>query len=250
MILPKTVNTYLKAIVHPYLALTRLTRGLDFTELILMNDLKKQGLLDGVTTVVDAGAHYGGFSQIAHFILPHATIVAFEPVPETYDQLLASIKKRQSIVAHNVALGSETGESTMFINTFDQASSLLAPDNVQEKMWPKHHYLSRISVPVRTLDNFDLHNGSSGKFFIKADIQGSELELLKGASNTLLNTKLLRLEVSFAKLFDNGPLFGEVVTFLEQRQFRFHSIARTIKIESASIPVQADVIFVNENVLE
>ena len=64
---------------------------------------------------------------------------------------------------------------------------------------------------------------------MKLDIQGAELEVLKGAKKTLSNTLGLEIEVEFVHLYTNQPLFGDLYTFLSSHNFElmdFTSIQR------------------------
>lgn len=57
--------------------------------------------------------------------------------------------------------------------------------------------------------------------FLKIDTQGSELSILKGASNTLQSVLGLEIEVEFLPLYKDQPLFGEICTFLSNHEFEF-----------------------------
>jgi len=57
--------------------------------------------------------------------------------------------------------------------------------------------------------------------FLSLDTQGSELEILQFAQNTIDNCVGLKLEVSFVEIYKDQPLFGDINKFLIDRNFRF-----------------------------
>ena len=67
------------------------------------------------------------------------------------------------------------------------------------------------------LDDLDI----SAKDFIKIDVQGGELSVLKGAEKTLSNTLGVEAEVEFLSMYDGQPLFGEICDYLSKLDFEF-----------------------------
>lgn len=60
--------------------------------------------------------------------------------------------------------------------------------------------------------------------FIKIDVQGSELAVLKNASRALSGALLIQTEVEFVELYKGQPLFADVDTFLRGGGFQFHTM--------------------------
>ena len=58
---------------------------------------------------------------------------------------------------------------------------------------------------------------------MKLDVQGGELEVLKGSDNLLKDVKGICTEVSFVELYKKQALFGDVDTFLRKKGFKFIS---------------------------
>jgi hypothetical protein len=80
------------------------------------------------------------------------------------------------------------------------------------------------------------------------DVQGFELELLKGAINSLQQIKLIRFEASFISLYKDAPKFSEICLFLEESGFRFHSILGQIRSKESDTPVQGDFLFIRHKI--
>lgn len=69
---------------------------------------------------------------------------------------------------------------------------------------------------VKELDNID---------FLKMDIQGGELKVLKNGVNKLSNCAVIQTEISFIQLYENQPTFGEIDAELRSQGFIPHCFA-------------------------
>jgi hypothetical protein len=70
---------------------------------------------------------------------------------------------------------------------------------------------------VRTLDSFLGQPALHAPDLIKADVQGFELEVLRGATKCLETAKLLLLEVSYRRIYENLTLAHEVIGYVGRR---------------------------------
>jgi FkbM family methyltransferase len=221
-----------------------MTQDLDFSELLILKELDQSGLLSGITGMIDAGAHHGNYARVFSHVFPDVKIVCFEPIPASYQVLVSRTANNPLIAAHRLALGSQAKSAVMNVSGVDQASSLLLMTDTHADLWPKSATIATVDVEITTLDKFLLSNPISGELVLKMDVQGFELELLKGAVRSLPQIRVIRLEASFIQLYQNAPRFSEICCFLEGYGFRFFRIIGEIYGKSASIPVQADVLFI------
>lgn len=98
---------------------------------------------------------------------------------------------------------------------------------------PNHHYLQDFQdyAAVFAVDHtsevqtvsLDQIPESAGCAFLKLDVQGAELMILKAAPQTLSHVMILQTEVEFEPVYKHQPLFGEVDDFLRQQGFRLHT---------------------------
>jgi len=138
-------------------------------------------LCDNHKISVDIGANLGSYtSRLTKY---SQTCWAFEPVPK-----LAKFLRRafgDKIIVKEVALSSKSGKAELVVPKNVYAFSTLEKDNSLEN----HKEIEKILVEVRRLDDYDLKNVG----FIKIDVEGHEEEVLKGALNTLKNSKPILL---------------------------------------------------------
>jgi FkbM family methyltransferase len=100
-------------------------------------------------------------------------------------------------------------------------------------------------LPMRRLDDLDL--GLSSPLLLKMDVQGFELEVLKGAAQTLKRTEVILSEISLIPYNEGAPLMHEVVAYLADRGFLPYDICGGWRRESDGALAQTDIIFVRRD---
>lgn len=149
---------------------------------------------DPITIVLDvgsAGGHYLG--KVARF-LPRAEIHHFEPRPDAAGRLAATVKRLGTdSTIHQVALSNQKGSAQFAILSHGDSSSLIVADMGRIASVEK-----LISVDVERLDDFRGigPNNDAPIGLFKIDVEGAELNVLKGAPKTLQRARNLQLEVS------------------------------------------------------
>jgi len=117
----------------------------------------------------------------------------------------------------------------------------------QSSMLPSADFAgTRREVEVRTLDSFVDDLKLQPALFMKADVQGYELEVLKGAARCLELAELLLIEVSFRRLYDGCPLAHDVIAFLGARGFRVYDICSFLQRASDNELLQCDLVFARQ----
>jgi FkbM family methyltransferase len=103
------------------------------------------------------------------------------------------------------------------------------------------------AIDCRRLDDL-LSDDEDGVDFIKLDLEGGELEVLRGATRVLESTLCLHVEVAFQPIHEGRPLFGEVSEFLKKADIEFVDFLYLGRWERDSLRgagqvVYADVLF-------
>jgi len=128
-------------------------------------------------TVIDCGAYIGEFTLYAGAAVgPAGKVIAFEPDGEIYKKLLANIELNglKNVVAVNKGLWNADG-ILKFVGDSIRGYSFMSAGDAADA----------VDVPVASLDSELARLKISRVDFIKADVEGSELELIKGAGKTL-----------------------------------------------------------------
>ncbi|MBI3881373.1 MAG: FkbM family methyltransferase [Verrucomicrobia bacterium] len=203
--------------------------------------------LTPVRTVFDVGANSGQFSRACALRLPGAVIHAFEPLAVCQEGLRKVAVEFSQIKVHQLALGESAGTVEMFQNDFNAASSLLPMGDRHRELWPHTVNTTKISVPLDTLDAAAARLGAQGPAFLKLDVQGFELHVLRGATNTLRDTAVVMMEVLFENLYEGQADFRTLLNFMAEHGFRFLEFADERRWQPLNQVVYADAVFVKQD---
>lgn len=193
-------------------------------------------------TVVDVGAHVGQFSLLISALHPGARIVAFEPMPEAAATWRRLFDGNGHAVLHTVAIGARTGSATLHVSARTDSSSLLPIGDGQRSAFPGTGEAGTMQVEVTPLGAFLSAGDIVRPALLKIDVQGYELEVLRGAESLLDRFDHVYVEASFVPLYDGQPLFDEIEAFLAARGFREQG-RYNLSLDGDGRPVQADFLF-------
>ena len=147
---------------------------------------------------------------------------------------------------HQVCLGSAPGEAELRVVSFSDASSMLPLSAEGEKQW-KLQEAAREKVNVVTLDGWVAEKQLPLPDLIKMDVQGFELEVLKGAKECLRHATAVLTEVSFREFYNGQCLFHDVIAFMAERDFWLASIGHGVNFGRPLL--QCDGFFVRKNLV-
>ena len=199
-----------------------------------------------IRTVLDVGANQGEFARYAADCFPNATIHCFEPLPVCQPQLKTLAAGCSRIKVHPVALGEKSCAMQMFENDFAPSSSLLPMQDRHRELWPKTTGAKKIPVTMTTLDAVAAVAPFTGHMFLKLDVQGFEMNVLRGATQALRQTAVVMMEVLFEPLYEGQADFRELLNFMADQGFRFIEFADERRLPPLGKLVYADGVFLNE----
>ncbi len=152
----------------------------------------------------------------------------FEPNVEEFNRL----KNSKNTTYFPFAIGEYSRNKKFYITKHASYSSFLKLDHINFK---KHFGLMKdypkwrddmqikktVSVEVSTIDNLLSEQNIDQIDFLKLDTQGTELEILKGAHNSLVNHKIgvIFSEFSFIKCYANQNSFSELEIYLKKYNY-------------------------------
>ncbi len=177
----------------------------------------------GINSIYDIGANVGTWAQLAKSLLPNARIDGFEPLPMHQEGFAKNFEGVADVNLHGISLGAENGKGSLHVTDFSDASSLLPLAEASSS----HFGLTEVGVvatEIRRLDDFRKEFGLPNSDLIKLDVQGFELEVLKGSRECLRTTKAVISEVSFIEYYKGQCLFHELVAFLADHELFVNAI--------------------------
>ena len=192
-----------------------------------------QRLLKPGMNVFDAGSHVGYYSLLAaRQVGPEGKVYAFEPEPDNYALLLKNIELNgyANISATRKALTNQVGSTTLFLTGLDNGRHSIYHHGLPEK--------GSVDVESTTVDAVMEANGWPTIDLFKADVEGSELDLLEGMEQFLERSPQLNLIIEFSpSLLRNAG--ADPLRLLEMLATRRFKVQRIIEREGG-VPLREE----------
>lgn len=182
--------------------------------------LEVLGKIDKLNSLIDCGSNKGQFALIVYSKFKIKNYISFDPIFFPLEVNKYLYKNNVKLIHESVALSSQIGKENFFITERKDSSSL--KETIEESSYycPDVFYKEKKLVKVRTLDSY---LGKIKKLqkpiAIKIDVQGSELELLLGASESTQLIDFLFIEISFESLYKNTASENNIFSLLNKYGF-------------------------------
>lgn len=173
-------------------------------------------------TLIDVGAR-GGIPKHWLPARKYLNVIGFEPDKLECEKLLLQTTTDAHDKYIPIALSDRHGYKTFFKAKNPGVSSNLRPNMNFLRNFPesdRYETLATMNLEVKPLDAVMVEENIQDADFIKIDVQGSELSVLNGALETLKTPVFgVEVEIEFADIYHNQPLFSEVDRFLRDQGF-------------------------------
>lgn len=199
-----------------------------------LKNLKSAGYTPQV--VYDIGAYEGYWTKDFLEVFPRANIYMFEA--QTKKETCLQSMTESNVNTHFVIalLGSKDGDEVSFSEQETGSHVIhVNPAGNEEK---------RITSSLDTLAEKNIWPLPD---FLKLDVQGFELEVLKGGEKVLQAAEFCLLEVTLLDLGGGGPLLVEVVNYMNQKGFQAYDISQFIRRPYDRALWQIDLLFVKQD---
>ncbi len=186
--------------------------------------------------IFDIGASNGQWTRECLGTFPNSRYVLVDPLECNRDALRAMACADARITVWHGAAGASPGR--LQIHQHGDQSSLLASEEFSGPV---------TTVDVGTVDLLFASSESPAPVLLKADVQGYELEVLRGASRCLGSAEMLVLEVSYRRMYQDSALAHEVIAYVGERGFRIYDVCSYLQRPADRELVQSDLVFVHES---
>lgn len=169
-----------------------------------------------INGVIHIGAHFGEeYFMYRDYKIEYMLFI--EPCTKNFDLLKLNVPESNKVKLIKKALGNKTDKIKMYVESANhgQSNSILEPD-LHAKQYPFIEFNDQELVDMVRLDDIvseKIYN------FINIDIQGYELEALKGASNYLHNIDYIYSEINRDSVYKGCSLVGDLDEFLSKYGF-------------------------------
>ena len=167
-----------------------------------------------VKGIIHIGAHHG--QEIEEYIDNGVQdILMFEPVSYNFKVLEEKMQNMNAnIQAYQVALGNEDKKNvTMYLSDNNLISSSVLKPKVHLQLHPAVKFPGIEEVEMQRLDNF--LDDTKDFNFINMDVQGYELEVLKGGAETLKHVDYVYCEINRDELYEGNAFVEDLDEFLK-----------------------------------
>jgi len=170
-------------------------------------------------TVIDVGSNIGEtMLNFASIVGEHGKVLAFEPVPSSYQKLAMNISLNnfKNIVAENLAISDKT--ETLYFDpaTYYNSGGIFMMKSSSENL---------LSVNAIKLDDYVEAFHLNRIDFIKIDVEGFELNVLRGAVKSCHKFKpSLFIEVNNENLQRQGATEMELLNWLQSNSYQYEKL--------------------------
>ena len=139
---------------------------------------------------------------------------------------------------YNCCLGNKSSFQIFNITDREDSSSLLVPSIFKNSIY---RVVNKITIKVDKLDNI-IKLKHKSKNLLKLDVQGYELEVLKGSKKCLSKIDFIIIELGEKKSYLKQPSKNKTINFLKKNNFQLKKISNKTKLNNSW---EADYLFVN-----
>lgn len=199
-----------------------------------------------IRCVLDVGAHHGEFAERIRLIDHRVEVVSFEPTPEAFQVLCDRAHHDDRWVVCPFAVGAVDGSATIYRHGGSGVmNSTLPLGDAAERFLPGIETGSAFESEMRTLSSIWSTLPMSGRVLLKSDVQGQDLEVLRGCGHQLDEVAAVVVETSFEPLYEGAPVIEDVIGYLRSRGFDLTGLFPVNRWAKGMRVVDFDCTFVN-----
>jgi len=213
-VLLNSLRSVVKSVAESFGVRISLTEEAYFENLF---DRIEKNLIIQSKGVLHIGASFG---QEANFYQSlNAKVLWIEAIPLVYEKLHLKCSLFQNQFAINALLGDANREKVDFYlasNNFESSSIFQFGRDFRSN---KIMMNDQVELPMFRLDSLEMPIPISNFGHWVIDVQGAELDVLKGCGNLIKDCQSLKIEVSTKEIYAQGTRWEELKSFLNSLGF-------------------------------
>jgi FkbM family methyltransferase len=198
--------------------------------------------MDGRKNILFIGAN--DMREIGKYVNKYKNGLFIEAIDYTYERLKANLLNTKlyntNYIPINSLVTSETNKNYEFniFNNDEMSSSIYKPTTRKQEIWPGLIVKETKQIISRTIkDILKEHNWENLEYDVILDVQGAELEVLKGfGEDNFKNITNLLVEASTEALYDGGVLFEQLNSYLTSKNFILQSYPSSSHCDITYLP--------------
>ena len=192
-------------------------------------------------TIIDIGSNKGQFIMLIEQLFPDKIVYSFEPLQEFLEIQKRFFNYKKNIYYYNFALGSSSSVKEFYLTKRMDSSSFFKINPIANKN-ENFQIKEKRDIIIKTLDEVMFNKKLIKPLLLKIDVQGYELEVLKGSEKLLKKVDYLLLEVAKNEMYINQSKENEIVEYLKHLNFYISIKNNWLQIKKTNF-VQRDILF-------
>lgn len=198
-------------------------------------NLRKTGFNPAV--IIDIGAYEGYWTLDAMEVFPGARILMIE-AQQKKEAALHKLAAKNPNLEYAIALLSASDGSELLFSACETASQVVQQASAGDRVQ---------ILRTQTLDDLLMRRGFPMPDFLKLDVQGHEMEVLKGGEKSLGHAQLCLLEISLLDIGGHQPLLTDMINFMNGKNFQAYDITQFMRRPYDKALLQIDMMFIKKD---
>ena len=167
-----------------------------------------------INGIIHVGAHTG--QEVDQYNRNNKKIILFEPQQDIFNELIQNVNKQKNIICYNFGLGSDNEKKTIYRSEGNRgkSSSVLSPE-LHLRVQPNISFVDSEEIEIKRFDSLNIDTLN----FLTLDVQGFELEVLKGFGKELEKVEFIFTEINTKFLYKENALVADIDKYLNKYNF-------------------------------